>query len=281
MAGVLILNKLRWYWRLPIKWLVFGLILLAVCFPYPSLLAKHVRHWRDPNALIEPDSEALRPLVAELRDRLVPNADPKQTLATVERFVREKVRYDWDWNTWGMADYLPTVGEVLAKGREDCDGRAVVAASLLRNLGFEAQIVTDFAHVWVKTDKGETMGPGKRQAVVATKDGLRVHPQALIDLTRGLAYGLAVFPLEREAILVVAAWFLMVGSFSPYRYRLMAIVGLFGGLMLLRSGGVDYRHPIAWQQWGGILLWLGAVAALWIPGLAKRRASSTAVDGCK
>ncbi len=281
MAGILILNKLRWYWRLPVKWLVFGLILLVVCFPYPSLLVKHVEHWRDPNALIEPDAEALKPLVAELRGRMTPKADPKQALATVERFVLEKVRYDWDWNTWGMADYMPTVDEVLSKGKEDCDGRAVVAASLLRNFGFEAQIATDFSHVWVKTDKGETMGPGKRKAVVATKDGLRVSPWALIELTRGLAYGLAVFPLEREAILVIAAWFLMLGSSSPYRYALMAVVGLFGGLMLLRSGGLDYRHPIPWQQWGGVLLWIGAVAAVWIPRFGQQMTSKHVTKVCK
>jgi len=204
-----VLSKLRWYLRLPIKWLLFGLTVLAVCFPYPARLASHLRHWRDPNALIDPDAAAIQPLLEELRPRLAGDLPPREVLSRVERFVYEKVPYEWDWKTWGTADYLPTVEEVFEAGKEDCDGRAVVAASILQNLGYKTELVTDFAHVWVKTDHGETMAPGRRKALTATDKGLRLDFKALTTLPRSLAYGIAVFPLVRELIVFFVLWLLL------------------------------------------------------------------------
>ena len=52
------LNRLHWYVRWPCKWAAFAIIYFIVCFPYPSLFIRHVRHWSNPNALIEPDAPA-------------------------------------------------------------------------------------------------------------------------------------------------------------------------------------------------------------------------------
>lgn len=262
MHRLLVLNRLRWYARLPVKWAVLGLTLLIVCFPYPSRLFRHLQHWRDPNALIEPDAPAIEPLVAELRLRLTDDLPPAQTLRQVERFVYEKIPYEWDWNTWGIADYLPTVAEVFEKGKEDCDGRAVVAASLLRRLGFEVELVTDFAHMWVKTDQGETMAPGRREAIIATEEGLRLQASALAELPRAVAYGIAVFPLGRELIVLFMMWLLLLRSHGGAACSLGGLALLLAGLFLLRAGGADYRHPTSWIQWSGVagigvgLIWL-------------------------
>jgi len=40
---------------------------------------------------------------------------------------------------------------------------------------------------------------------------------------------------------------------------------LLGGMMALRAGGGDYRHPVLWLQWLGIAGWLGALIAWAIP----------------
>ena len=62
------LNAWRWYSRLPAKWGLFGLTVFAVCYPYPSVFVRHVKHWRDPNALIEPNNPDLaRQFIAFLR----------------------------------------------------------------------------------------------------------------------------------------------------------------------------------------------------------------------
>jgi len=248
MRTLLVLNTLSWYARLPIKWAILGLTVFLVSFPYPNLFLRHLRHWSNPNALIEPAAPALQPWVEELRPELPADLPPREALRRVERFVYDKVPYEWDWNTWGLSDYLPTVDEVIEMGKEDCDGRAVVAASLLQNFGFKAQIVTDFAHVWVKTDKGETMGPGRRTAVVATDRGLQIQWSALVELPRGSMYGLAVFPLIRELIVVIVGWWLMLRGDRGIIRSLAALALLCGGLLILREGGRDYFHPIRWMQ---------------------------------
>jgi hypothetical protein len=273
MHRLLVLNRLRWYTRLPAKWAVLGLTLLIVCFPYPSRLFRHLQHWRDPNALIEPDAPALEPFVTELRRRLTPDLSPAQTLRHVERFVYEKIPYEWDWNTWGTADYLPTVAEVFEMGKEDCDGRAVVAASLLRRLGFEAELVTDFAHLWVKTDQGETMGPGKQKAIIATEEGLRLQASALAELPRALSYGVAVFPLYRELIVLLMAWLLLLRSHGGVACSLVGLALLLAGLFLWRAGGTGYRHSALWMQWSGIVgIGVGVIWLLWRARINARRA---------
>ena len=264
MRKLFFLNGLAWYLRWPTKCAIFGIATLVVCFPYPNRLIDHLRHWRDPNALIEPDAPELQPLLAELRSKIRADDPPKQTLRAVERCVYRHVKYDWDWNTWGMADYLPTVAEVMEQGREECDGRAVIAASLLTNLGIRSEIVTDFSHVWVKTEHGETMGPGKRKAVVATPDGLRIQRGALAQIPKSLAFGAAVFPLEREVILVLVLWMLLLRSGGGAACNVTAMALMFGGLVVLRSGGKDHLHPIIWQQLLGVSgLLAGAACLLW------------------
>ncbi len=246
------LNKLRWYVRLPIKWFVLAITLLAVCFPNPVRLVRHLRHWQDPNALIEPDAPAIQPFVKELRPRLEGDLPPREALKRVERFVYEKIPYEWDWNTWGMADYLPTVTEVIEMGKEDCDGQAVLAASLLRRFGFNAHLVNDFAHMWVRTDQGETMSPGEQAVVVATDEGPEFSVAGLAQLPRATAFGIAVFPALRELILLGVMWLLLLRRHGGIRASGAGLALFVAGLFLLRSGGKVYDQPVVWLQWMGL-----------------------------
>lgn len=265
------LDPFRWYTRLPLKAALLGLTIVLVCFPYPGLTIRHIRHWMDPNALIQPHAPSLQPWVEELRPRLTGGMEPPLALKTVEKFVYEKVPYAWDWNTWGLSDYLPTVDEVVAMGKEDCDGRAVIAASLLANFGFEARIVTDFAHVWVQTDKGETMGPGKRKAVTATDKGMKVDWGAFVQLPNVLSYGIAVFPWPREAIVLVVAWWLLLDRRASTRRALFAALLLTASLILIRWSGDDYWNPVRWIRWSGVALLLATPLGMLWAGIRKRK----------
>ena len=248
MNKLLAWNHWRWYCRLPSKWAIFGLTLLIVCFPYPARLVRHLDHWRDLNALVEPDAVSLRPLVEELRPQMTADVTGKEAIKRVERFVYQKIPYDWDWNTWGMADYLPTVDEVLSKGREDCDGQAVVAASLLRAFGYDAQLVANFAHMWVKTSAGEGMSPGKRKVVVSTERGLEIRAEALLELPKSFAFGVAVFPWPRELVVLFVLWWLLIDHRVGWKARVSALGLLLTGLLLLRAGSRDFRHGVYWMQ---------------------------------
>ncbi len=244
-----------------------------VCFPYPHLFVRHIQHWRDPNALIEPDAPGLKPWLVELEPDLDGLEAGSEALKVVERFVYRKVPYAWDWDTWGVADYLPTVPETLQAGAEDCDGRAVISASLLRNLGYEADLVTDSVHVWVKTDHGETMSPGRLPKLIETRDGkAHVRWRSLLNLPKSAAYGIAVFPLLRELIVVAVFWLLALRKGMRSLDAAICLALLSGGLLLLRISGAEPWHPTNLHfagQWTALATMLTGVVALQI---AYRRA---------
>ncbi|MFH0981720.1 MAG: transglutaminase-like domain-containing protein [Planctomycetota bacterium] len=271
------LNSLPRRCRWPIKWAAVGLTYFLVCYPYPRLFSRHVQHWRNPNALIEPQAPGLQPLVAELREGLADPSDPQQTMKAVERFVKARIPYAFDWETWGVADYLPTVDEVLTMGREDCDGQAVVAASLLQNLGYRAELVTDFMHVWVKTDRGELMGPRPRKALVATDRGVQVNWgwRLIAEFSDAMAYGIGVFPAGRQVIVLLAVWLALIGPRTGWRTVLVGGLLLFAGLLVMREGGRDWRTPIRWVQWVGFAQLVAGVTVLVWSGTMVRRTMET------
>lgn len=271
---------MRWLWRLnelrrlkrwPIKVAVIALVVFVVCFPYPRIFIRNVHHWSDPNALVQPDHPLLRRWLDELRADAIEKLPAKEALRRVESLVYEKVPYDWDWNTWGTADYMPTVDEILAMGKEDCDGRAVIAASLLRGLDYDAKLATNFAHVWVTTPQGDTMGPGERTAIVATEKGVKFRAVAFGELIRGLAFGTAVFPLSREMVVVLAVWLLILERHARRWTAAVCLAGMIGGLVLVQHGGSDYWDQNHWMVRGGFALIASAMLWQWWSGAASRR----------
>ncbi len=277
MRFLFFLNRFRWYTRLPLKGIILAFTVAAVCFPYPSLLFRQWQRARNPNAMIDAHAPGLEPITEELRKRLPSDLSSKEALKRIERFVYEKVPYEWDWNTWGVVDYLPSVEEVLQLGKEDCDGRAVLAASLMRNLGYEVQLVSDFAHMWVKTNEGELMNPGQSIALVATEKGWELNPGAVRKLIQPLAYGISVFPVGRELIVLAVGWWLFlrkgVGLFVVAASWLLLLNALF----LLRLGS-DWREPqVAVQVLAMVNLMIG-IGVLWRRGSPGRGRSSTFED---
>jgi hypothetical protein len=143
---------------------------------------------------------------------------------------------------------------VLRQGKEDCDGRAVVAASILRRMGYEAWLVSDFLHCWVQTPTGETMSPGTGQKTLI--GGRRADRPTTLQLSglasnlgRGLAYGVAVFPLERESIILAA---LLLLTTHPRISRARWITGAallllaWAGLRFSGESAVRGSQPDAW-----------------------------------
>ncbi len=248
--------------RAPIKLIAFALVTAAVLYPKPWLVPTWIHRLRDMNSVLQPDAAGLAPLEDEARRRSPQGAAGPAMLAVVQRVVYERIPYAHDWDTWGVMDYLPNVDETLALGREDCDGRAVVAASLLRRMGYEATIVSDLKHVWVHTPAGETMSPGVGAKTLSGEpSGTRsrwLDVAALANLGRGVAYGIAAFPLMRETVIVAAFALLAMHPWSSIGRRIVGAALLFGGLAALRLAGTASqelaKHPA--------LLWIGAGLAL-------------------
>ena len=289
------LSKRRFRW--PLKAGIGVVVTTLVLFPRVDLLIRNIGHWARLNELIEPDAPGLDALEAQVRERLDSEPfpadsglaleprpdDPARVLATTQAVVEEAIPYAWDWETWGVADYVPRVAETLAKGQEDCDGRAVVAASLLRRMGYDARLVSDMGHVWVWTPSGETMSPGELAGgevfLRQGDNGSEVNLAAVFnarsiafDWAKNLAYGVAVFPAWREGVLVVLAWGLVLGRRPRWGGAVLGLAMLAAGWWVVRVGGADYWSP----RIG--LVWLGfGMAAVGLVGAmaARRRAAAS------
>lgn len=261
-----ILNPARRRVRWSLKLSLLLLLLVAVLYPNPVLLVRNIDHWRRLNQLPDPDDPALVPLARDLEPRLTGVTSDRHALSIVEAYVWTRLPYAWDWDTWGVADYVPTVSEAIAKGREDCDGQAVIAAALLRRFGYEAHLVTDGTHVWVWTPAGETMAPlqtaSGRSVVRADEGGSHfdiraiIDPRALlVDWPSSLAYGAHVFPLWRQLVLVAGLWLCLLTP-EARRWRELSLAGgLVGALLLLRrAGGFENTHIGASLTWVAIAI---------------------------
>jgi hypothetical protein len=235
-----ILHRIPWPLRWPLKLAAFVVVFVLVLFPRVWLLPTYFERLRNLDALIDQHHPGLAPLEAQVRAALPPSADGSTVLPIVERVVYQHIPYAWDWVTWGVFDYVPTVDEALAHGREDCDGRAVIAASLLRRLGYEANLVSDLKHVWVVTPKGATMSPGDGPPTLASAgEGTRlaVGFDTLANLARGSSYGLAVFPLTRLLILWLVLVTLTAHPWSSRARRTAGTLLLLLAIALLRDSG--------------------------------------------
>lgn len=209
-------------------------------YPKVWLLPKSIARLANMNSVLDPTDPGLAPLEQQVRARLAPDASASELLAVVEQVVCERIAYAWDWEVWGVVEYLPTVAEALEQGREDCDGRAVVAASLLRRLGHEAWLVSDILHCWVETESGETMSPtGGDKTLVGGAQGTKttISLGLLRNIGRGLSFGIAVFPLERELIILVTLCLLTMQPRSSVRRRIIGCLLMCAALFLMRYSG--------------------------------------------
>jgi hypothetical protein len=247
---------------------------LLVLFPRPGLIPRHIQHLHQLESLPDPNEPSLEPVKARfdqyLEARGVQTADPQVLLAEVNAFVRREITYSWDWDTWGVAEYLPTLAEVIASGREDCDGRAVLAAALLRSKGIAAELVADTRHMWVRTPVGETMDPLGPPILRSEAGRFSVRWSGLIDLGPP-AFGISVFPLGRELIILLTFWLLLLPPRVDRRSALLSLGLLVQGLLIVRMAGADPVHPrTAWIILGLVSLGL-PVAGLWLIRLRYRR----------
>ena len=116
-----------------------GLLLIwtvLALYPNPLMLGRAITQSWTPVI----DADAVRDVAATLPD------DPRQ----IENAVLTKiVPYGVPWEVYGVPWYFPTPSEVLAAGRSDCQGRAVVLASLLKAKGIPFTLEASFDHIWV------------------------------------------------------------------------------------------------------------------------------------
>ena len=310
MRAWLAFHRLTPWLRWPLKWLMLATAVGLILFPCVWLLPTYISRMRNLDALIDPNAPELAPLEREVRTRVAlrmlnadvgvaaplagdigaspapsaassdaPAAAIAATLRETENVVYRHVPYDWDWNTWGVFDYVPTVHEVFVKGHEDCDGRAVVAASLLRRMGIPTAIRCDLMHVWVHTPYGEAMTvPGQGPATVTTPEGggptrVNLTPAALANLARGTTFGVWAFPVGRVALLWLAVCLVAAHPRSSRVRRVVGPLVALAGLALVRYAGqnVAYHEEFPWIAVAGWALAAVGLIVLMLRGAVKPR----------
>jgi len=269
--------------RWPVKWAVLGAVVFLVLYPDPRLLVRTIRHERMIDRLSDPLCPSLAPVLTEFEGFLAgkgaAQTSPEGLLTEVESFVLQRVPYAFDWEVWGVVDYLPTLPELLAEGREDCDGRAVLAAAILRARGIDAHVVGDPRHLWVVTPHGELMGPLGEPAFAATAGGMQIHWIRMLE-PGPLAFGIAIFPVYRELIILGCAWLLLLWPGCTRVQAGLILLLLVEALILLRLAGADPRAPsYGGIFWAGLHVFAAVVAAFWLAKLSTRPDRS--VCSCK
>jgi TM2 domain-containing membrane protein YozV len=109
--------------------------ILLVMYPNPWRLATGL------NRIMNPHTDPAA--VASLAQTMP--SDP----ALIEQEVYKLIPYSYDWDTYGMPWYCPSVKEALEKGEGDCKAQALVFASILDYKGIPNHINWSTRHVWV------------------------------------------------------------------------------------------------------------------------------------
>lgn len=271
------LAQLRFGWRWLVKGALLGAVILFTLYPHPVLLVRGVQHLGDVESLIQPDLPEIAEMNRAITAQLKPDATKKEEFRAVERYVYEHIRYEYDWFNWGNLDYWPTAKEALDRKREDCDGQAIVAASVLRARGFKtAQVVANLQHCWVVVVGSELMGPQPDKNMRRVGDRVVLTFPELRTLL-GSAAMINKFPAVRCLVILAAV---LVLAYHPCRnltgFLGVMALGLVGFVLLLdwcnrfNARGKELELTMLFWSLGCLLVAL--LGALWANRLSEGRA---------
>ena len=263
--------------RAGLKLALFAFVVLFALYPNPVLLVRQISHLLDTESLIQPDLPAMPEINRAIDQMIATNTPPLAEFKAVERFVYRRIQYQYDWHGWWNLDYWPTAAEVWERQREDCDGRAVLAVSILRARGYpEARLVANLQHVWVAVGTNELMGPmadkNFRREGGQMVNGKLVGAKTVITLPefKTLLDSLAMtckFPAWRVVLMLVTLlWLVFHPATDHGRFTLLCAFTLAGYALFLDwcvrrmdrdNAGFDGNFPVA------ALLIVGALVFAW------------------
>jgi hypothetical protein len=236
------LAALRFIWRLVIKLVLFAGVVLFVLYPNPVLFVEQLRHYVGVEALIQSNFSEMTMINREIDALLPADATRENEFKVIQRYVYQHIRYEYDWENWGNIDYWPPAEQVWQRKKEDCDGQAILAASILRSRGFvTAKLVGNFRHIWVAVDRDELMEPDREQTF-KLEGGKPILVLPSLDFAlKAVAFYIAEFPGIRNLIIFFT---LLVLCYHPCRN----LTGFFGmttlglvGFILLKDWAQDLR----------------------------------------
>jgi len=142
-------EKRKW-WKVIL--IIAGMLAIwtfVVCFPNPYIFVRNwVRYARFP----------IDPSVIEIIEDEIPDESEE-----IEKFVRKLVKYEYDWQNYGVPDYVSTARQAVTRRRGDCEDRALVFASVLEAKGLPYDLKASLVHYWIDY-------PGKRASKYENED---------------------------------------------------------------------------------------------------------------
>lgn len=168
--------------------------ILLVLYPNPYRLFQSI------NRSINPPIDAIA--ITHLLEYL-PDTSPQ----TVERFVLAWIPYQYDWLTYSVPWYYPTVHEVLYNGAGDCKSRMIVLASFFEALNIPYELRYSLNHYWLHYEgRAENNLERAELAFFQRQDEKRVFSWPAFDfqlLIRSFVNFLGSMPQERGILLVM------------------------------------------------------------------------------
>ncbi len=192
--------------------MIFGLWTLLVLYPNPYRLILSAYRMVSP---------ATNPVVMEKWLEISPS-DPRE----IEEFVLERIPYQYDWQTYGMPFYFPTVEEAMEKGTGDCKGRFVVLASLFEAKGIPYRQSFSFSHFWVDYEGKEdsSVEDTKNAFLLRTEEGTKIQlpREDLRDSYRVLKEGFWDYmPTHRKFLFLLGFPLAIIGGFLNRRTKVI------------------------------------------------------------
>ena len=227
--------------RASIKFALYLIFLLFVLFPNPSLVFERISAYANTDALFETSFPEMATINARIDSLLPENYTFQDEYKAIVRFVYDNIHYEFDWDNWANSEYWPSASKVWRRGREDCDGQAILAVAIFRSRGYKnANIVGSMQHLWIRVNGKELMGPDTEKLVVV-QDGKKHFRMPSWRYTLDtVAMQLNYFPKFRIAILLITLLALLYHPASNLKWLLSLTVTAMLGFFLL----IDWAHNV-------------------------------------
>ncbi len=266
-----------------IKGIIYLFILLFVLFPNPALVIDQVGAYLNTEALFETGFPEMAGINAQIDSLLPDDYNFQQEAKVITRFVYDKIAYEFDWDNWANCEYWPSASRVWRRGREDCDGQAILAVAIFRSRGYrDADIIGSMQHLWIQVNGKEMMGPDKEKLVVVKDGKKQFHTPGWRYMLETTAVQLNYFPKFRIVILLLALLTLLYHPAQSWkRLLILHIVAMLGFFLLL-----DWAHKVEFYRHltfsagfftGSLLILASLVVAILSDGTKHPRNAATAL----
>jgi hypothetical protein len=195
---------------------------------------QQLRAYVHAESLIQPAFAGMEQINQEIDGHLTPDSTREHEFRVIQRYIYEQIPYVYDWENWGNIDFWPTAEQVWERKQEDCDGRAILAVSILRARGFKsAALVGSIRHIWVEVDQDELMGPDRERTLSRVDGRTQINLPSAELLLGSIALYIADFSTIRNLILL---GILMLLSYHPCKnltgFLGFSTTGLVGFILL-------------------------------------------------